>query len=104
MIDSMIEPKPGEGRGINTINQEGPGLQKEEPDAGAALSGCDPDFECAEETEQVRTRTTEMLERDCALDIKVWLAKGSSIGMVPLVTGGIEPSLRPLLQPSTFPG
>ena len=37
MIDSKIEPQPGEGRGINTINQEGPGLQKEEPDAGAAL-------------------------------------------------------------------
>ena len=29
MIDSMIEPQPGEGRGINTINQEGPGLQKD---------------------------------------------------------------------------
>jgi hypothetical protein len=77
MIDSMIEPKPGEGGGINTINQEGPGLQKE-PDAGAALPGRDPDFECAEETNQVRTWTTEMLERDCALDIKVWLAKGFS--------------------------
>ena len=32
MIDSKIEPQPGEGRGIKTINQEGPGLQKEEPD------------------------------------------------------------------------
>ena len=78
MIDSMIEPKPGEGGGINTINQEGPGLQKEEPDAGAALTDRDPNFKCAEEKNQVRTRTTEMLERDCALDIKVWLAKGSS--------------------------
>ena len=37
MIDSKIKPQPGEGRGINTINQKGPGLQKEEPDAGAAL-------------------------------------------------------------------
>ena len=27
MIDSKIEPQPGEGCGINTINQEGPGLQ-----------------------------------------------------------------------------
>ena len=74
MIDSKIEPQPGEGCGINTSNQEGPGLQKEEPDA--ALPGRDPDFECAEEKDQGRTRTTEVLERDCALDIKVWLAKG----------------------------
>ena len=28
MIDSMIKPQPSEGRGINSINQEGPGLQK----------------------------------------------------------------------------
>ena len=76
MIDSMTEPKPGEGGGINTINQEGPGLQKEEPDA--ALPGRAPDFECAEEKGQVRTRTTEVLERDCGLDLKVWLAEGSS--------------------------
>ena len=78
MIDSKIEPQPGEGRGINTINEEGPGLQKEERDASAALPGRDPDFECAEEKDQGRTRTTEVLERDCGLDIKVWLAKGSS--------------------------
>ena len=78
MIDSMIEPQPGERRGINTINEEGPGLQKEEPDAGAALPDRDPNFKCAEEKNQVRTRTsTEVLERDCALDRKVWLAKGS---------------------------
>ena len=75
MIDSMIEPKPGEGRGINTINQEVSGLQKEEPDAGAALPDRDPDFEGLEEKEQIRTRTAEVLERDCGLDIKVcgWL-------------------------------
>jgi hypothetical protein len=49
MIDSMIEPQPVEGRGINTISQEGPGLQnKEEPDAGAALPDRDPNFECLE--------------------------------------------------------
>ena len=73
----MIEPQPGERRGINTINEEGPGLQnKEEP--GAALPDRDPNFKCAEEKNQVRTRTSiEVLERDCALDSKVWLAKGS---------------------------
>ena len=89
MIDSMIEPQPVEGRGINTISQEGPGLQnKEEPDAGAALPDRDPNFECLEK-DQVRTRTTEVLERrDCALDIKVWLAKRDPLGMGPLVTGG----------------
>ena len=69
MIDSMIEPQPGEGRGINTINVNGPDLQTEE--SCAALPDRDPDFECAEETNQVRTWTTEMLERDCAIDIKV---------------------------------
>ena len=79
MIDSKIEPQPGEGGGITTINQKGPGLQKEEADDGAALPGRDPpDFECLEEKDQVRTRTTKVLERDCALDIKVWLAKRSS--------------------------
>ena len=72
MIDSKIEPQPGEGRGINTINQKGPGLQKEELDAGAALPDHrDPDFECLEEKGPVRTRTTKVFERDCALDIKV---------------------------------
>ena len=78
MIESNIEPQPGEGGGIKTINQKGPGLQKEVPD-GAALPGRDPpDFECLEEKDQVRTRTTKVLERDCGLDIKVWLTKGSS--------------------------
>ena len=88
MIDSMIEPKPSEGGGINTINQGGPGLQKDEPDAGAALPDRDPDFECAEEKDQVGTRTTEVLERDCALDSKVcgWLR--DLLGMGPLETGG----------------
>ena len=33
MIDSMIEPQPVEGRGINTISQEGPGLQNKETPA-----------------------------------------------------------------------
>ena len=86
MIESKIEPQPGEGCGINTINQDGPGLQKEEPDA--ALPDRDPDFECAEEKDQDRTRTTEVLERDCALDIKVWLAKGSSRFGASRVAGG----------------
>ena len=35
MIDSKLEPQPGEG--INTNNKKGPGVQKEEPGAGAAL-------------------------------------------------------------------
>ena len=69
MIESKMQP--GEGRGINTINQEGPGLQNEEPDAGAALPGRDPDFECLAEKDPVRPRTTKVLERDCGLDIKV---------------------------------
>ena len=68
MIDSKIKPQPGEGRGIN---QKGPGLQKEEPDAGAALPDRDSDFECVKEKDQVRTSTTEVLERDCGLDVKV---------------------------------
>ena len=37
MIDSKIEPQPGEGGGIKIINQKGPGLQKEGP--YAALPG-----------------------------------------------------------------
>ena len=71
MIDSKIKSQPGEGRGIITINQKGPGLQKEEPDAGAALPDRDSDFECVKEKDQVRTPTTEVLERDCGLDVKV---------------------------------
>ena len=73
MIDSKVTPKPGEG---NTNNKKGPGLQKEEPDAGAALSDRDPDFECLKEKDQVRTLTTEVPERDCGFDIKVWLVVG----------------------------
>ena len=64
MIDSKTKPQPGEGRGINTVNQKGPGLQKEEPDRN-------PDFECLKEKDQVRTPTTEVLERECGLDVKV---------------------------------
>ena len=71
MIDSQIKSQPGEGRGIITINQKGPGLQKEEPDAGAALPDGDPDFECLKEKDQVRTPITEVLERECSLEIKV---------------------------------
>jgi hypothetical protein len=66
VIDSKIEPQPGEGKGINTILNKGLGLQKEESCDGAALP--DRDFECLQEKDQVRTRTTK---RDCALDIKV---------------------------------
>ena len=69
MIDSEIEPQPGEGKRINTINLKGPVLQKEESCTGAALPG--PDFECLEEKGQIRTRTTQPLEGHCALDIKV---------------------------------
>ena len=69
MIDSKVEPQPGEGRGISTINVNGPGLQTEE--SCAALPDRDPDFECLEEKDQARTRTTEVLELDCAPDIKV---------------------------------
>ena len=54
MIDSMIEPQPGESRGINTINEEGPGLQKKEPDAGTALTDRDPNFKCAYTSSQFR--------------------------------------------------
>ena len=71
MIDSEIEPQPGEGRRINTINLKGPVLQKEESCTGAALPDPGPDFECLEEKDQIRTRTTQPLEGDCALDIKV---------------------------------
>ena len=84
MIDSKFKPQPGEGRGINTINQKLPGLQKEEP--GASLLDRDPDFECLKEREQVRTRTTEVLERDCGPDIKV--AGCRILWVLGLVTGG----------------
>ena len=63
MIDSKVTPKPGEG---NTNNKKGPGLQKEEP--GAALPDGAPDLECLKDKDQVRTRTTEALERDCGRD------------------------------------
>ena len=86
MIDSKTKPQPGEGRGINTVNQKGPGLQKEEPDAGAALPDRDSDFECVKEKDQVRTSTTEVLERDCGLDIKV--AGCGILWVLGLVTGG----------------
>ena len=70
MIDSTIKPQPGEGGGINTINQEGPGLQKE--NRGATLPDRDPNFECLKDADQIRTpRPTEVLERECGLDIKV---------------------------------
>ena len=71
MITSKIEP--GEGRNTNTIfkRKKEPGLQKEEPGAGALPKGA-PDFECLEDNDQVWTRTTEALDRDCGRD-KVWL-------------------------------
>ena len=43
MIESKIEPQPGEGGGIKTINQKGPGLQKEDP--GGTIPDRDPGFE-----------------------------------------------------------
>ena len=72
MITSKIEP--GEGRNTNTIfkRKKEPGLQKEEPGAGALPKGA-PDFECLEDNDQVWTRTTEALDRDCGRDDKVWL-------------------------------
>ena len=66
MIESKIEPQC-----INTMNQKGPGQQKEESGAGAALPDRGRDFESLKEKDQVRTRTTELLKRDCGLDIKV---------------------------------
>ena len=57
MIDSKIEPQPGEGGGINTINQNGTGLQKEEP--GATIPDRDPGFECLKE-DQVQAEVTTL--------------------------------------------
>jgi hypothetical protein len=74
MFNSKVKPQPGEGRDINTNNpltKNEPGLQKEEPGAGALPKGA-PDFECLEDNDQVWTRTTEALDRDCGRD-KVWL-------------------------------
>ena len=67
-IDTKIEPQPGQGTGIDTINL---GLQNEESCDGAGLPDRSLDFECLEEKNQVRTPSTKVLERDCALDIKV---------------------------------
>jgi hypothetical protein len=52
MIDSMIEPQPGERRGINTINEEGPGLQKRRSPTPA------PHFPIATLTSSARRRRT----------------------------------------------
>ena len=57
MIDSKIKPQPGEGGGINTINQNGTGLQKEEP--GATIPDRDPGFECLKE-DQVQAEVTKL--------------------------------------------
>ena len=57
MIDSKIKPQPGEGGGINTINQNGTGLQKEEP--GATIPDHDPGFECLKE-DQVQAEVTTL--------------------------------------------
>ena len=57
MIDSKIKPQPGEGGGINTINQNGTGLQKEEP--GATIPDRDPGFECLKE-DQVQAEVTTL--------------------------------------------
>jgi len=58
MIDSKINPQPGEGGGINTINQNGTGLQKEEPNA--TIPDRDPCFECLKE-DQVQAEVTPTL-------------------------------------------
>ena len=57
MIDSKIKPQPGEGGGINTINQNGTGLQKEEP--GTTIPDRDPGFECLKE-DQVQAEVTTL--------------------------------------------
>ena len=79
MIDSKIMPQPGEG--INT-NNKGPGVQKEEPGAGAALPDGAPDFD--QNKDQVRTRTTERL--DCARD-KVFDSRILVRGLARVVRG-----------------
>ena len=80
MITSKIEP--GEGRNTNTIfkRKKEPGLQKEEPGAGASVPDGAPDFERLEDTDLVRTpATVEALDRDCGrnkgggLMIESWL-------------------------------
>ena len=48
MIESKIEPQPC----INTMNQQGPGQQKEESGAGAALPDRGPDFESLRRREE----------------------------------------------------
>ena len=58
MIDSKINPQPGEGGGINTINQNGTSLQKEEPNA--TIPDRDPCFECLKE-DQVQAEVTPTL-------------------------------------------
>ena len=66
MSDSKIKPQPGEGGGINTIDEKGPGLQKEEP--GATIPDRDPGSECVKEKDQVQAEviTTLTFAEACA--------------------------------------
>ena len=59
MSDSKIKPQPGEGGGINTIDEKGPGLQKEEP--GATIPDRDPRSECVKEKDQVQAEVITTL-------------------------------------------
>ena len=66
MSDSKIKPQPGEGGGINTNDEKGPGLQKEEP--GATIPDRDPGSECVKEKDQVQAEviTTLTFAEACA--------------------------------------
>ena len=66
MSDSKMKPQPGEGGGINTNDEKGPRLQKEEP--GATIPDRDPGSECVKEKDQVQAEviTTLTFAEACA--------------------------------------
>jgi len=66
MSDSKIKPQPGEGGGINTNDEKGPGLQKTKP--GATIPDRDPRSECVKEKDQVQAEviTTLTFAEACA--------------------------------------
>ena len=59
MSDSKIKPQPGEGGGINTNDDKGPGLQKTKP--GATIPDRDPRSECVKEKDQVQAEVITTL-------------------------------------------
>ena len=59
MSDSKIKPQPGEGGGINTNDEKGPRLQKEEP--GATIPDRDPGSECVMEKDQIQAEANTTL-------------------------------------------